>query len=107
MEKLHPSCAGRCRMKLKDYMAIVRKAGHTKSLKLLFKAPSTGGAIDKMYSSVEAGKAEDIEEYELMEMVGKDTYMPVAYKGPSKVSKEQTVLPSVIRTTYIPYTQFM
>lgn len=68
------------------YLATVKRPNYAKPIVVRMEAPNVRAAIDDMYAYVGATTSLDIDEYELLEVVGDNRYRPVAYKGPPKDS---------------------
>ena len=70
-------------MDKRSYYAVVKRPSYAKPIQIWLEAYTISAAIDTMYFQCGAEKPEDVTEYELYEVVGKDRYRPVAGKPAS------------------------
>lgn len=65
------------------YFAVIKMKSYSTPASTSFDAPDTGLALRKMMEVVGVSSTMEIDEYELLEVVGKD-YKRVACKGPTR-----------------------
>lgn len=79
---------------MKKYFGVIKRDNASSPYRLNLEAKSLGDALDDMFYYVGAERQDQVEEYELYEVIGNNKYVPVASKIRSTKTPSTALVPA-------------